>query len=420
MTFTSPLDGTRWSDIHAAMACALLGGTAMFTADFALVLHLQSTGLGGAAVATLIFCATLPLVLLAPLTGRMADRFDSRALMVASGLLQAAAIIGMIVTDDLPLLLALVVLNASGTALLSPTVSALVPAIAKGDDLPRAVAMVQTGTLVGMTAGPATAGFVVAAHGTDAALVVAACCALLRAALCCDIRTRRGGVRREPAAVGAAEAPAWNLRGDRLLTTMVIGMAVVIACLCSVNVLEVFLVREVYGASESTYGLINASWTAGMAVGAWIAAAVIGRLGRDSQLAWMLMGCLAVTGVLCVVFGMPLPTVALLVPLYLIGGALNACQNSAMQISVARRVPERFRGRAGAKVNGTVNGATLIGFVLGGALSSVLPTQTAFVVIGIATVAAVACCVPLVRRGTREEPAVAEAAPEPKPELVAA
>lgn len=420
MSFASSVDGTRWSDIHAAMACALLGGTAMFTADFALVLRLQSTGMGGAAVATLIFCATLPLVLLAPITGRMADRFDSRALMAASGLLQAAAITGMTLADGLPVLLALVVLNAAGTAMLSPTVSALVPAIATAADLPRAVAMVQTGTLIGMTAGPATAGFVVAAHGTDAALVVAACCALLRAALCCDIRTRRGGIRRETtAAVGAAEAPAWSLRGDRLLRTMVIGMAAVIACLCSVNVLEVFLVREVYGASESTYGLINASWTAGMAVGAWIAAAVIGRLGKDTRLAWMLMGCLAATGVLCIVFGTPLPSVALLVPLYLIGGALNACENSAMQISIARRVPERFRGRAGAKVTGIVNGATLIGFVLGGALSSVLPTRPAFVVIGVATVAVVACCVPLVRRGTREEP-VGEAAPAPRPQPVAA
>ena len=85
MSFTSFADGTRWSDIHAAAACAFLAGTAMFTADFALILELQSTGLGGAAVATLIICGTLPMVLLAPITGRMADRFDSRTLMAASG-----------------------------------------------------------------------------------------------------------------------------------------------------------------------------------------------------------------------------------------------------------------------------------------------------------------------------------------------
>ncbi len=420
MSFTSSFEGTRWPDVHAAAACSFLGGTAMFTADFALILHLQTTGLGGAAVATLIICATLPLVLLAPLTGRMADRFDSRALMAGGGLLQAAAITGMVLTDHLPALLGLVILNAGGTALLVPTITALIPVIATDADLPRAIAMVQTGSLIGMAAGPATAGFIVAAHGTDTALAVAACGALLRAVLCTDIRTRRGGIRRETATAQDTERPTWRLRGDRLLTTMVIGLGSVIACLCAVNVLEVFLVREVYGASESTYGLVNASWTAGMAVGAWVAAAVIGRIGpgRDPLLAWMLMGCLTMTGAVCIAFGMPLPFVGMLVPLYLIGGVLNAVQNSTMQVSVARRVPERFRGRAGAKVNGVINGATLIGFVLGGVLSSFLPTRTAFIVIGLATIAIVVCCIPMVRRGTREEPAETQAAPAR--ELVAA
>ncbi|WP_035697510.1 MFS transporter, partial [Glycomyces tenuis] len=140
-------------------------------------------------------------------------------------------------------------------------------------------------------------------------------------------------------------------------------------------------------------------------------AAVIRRLKRDAHLAWMLMTGLAMTGAVCVGLGMPLPTVFLLVPLMMFGGVLNACQNSAMQISVARRVPEDFRGRAGAKVNGILNAATLIGFVLGGALSSALPTRTVFVVIGVATIAIVVCCVPMIRRGTRDEPEAAEPAP---------
>lgn len=412
MSFTSFNEGTRWPDLYSAAACAFLAGTAMFTADFALVLHLQSTGMGAAAVATLITCATLPMVLLAPVTGRMADRFDSRTLMAGSGLIQAAAITGMIFADDLPVLLGLVIVNACGTAMLNPTVSALIPVIATAEDLPRAVATVQTGTLIGMAAGPGAAGFVVGAHGTNGALVVAVCCALLRAALCTDIRTRRGGVRRDLTASSDARQPVWRLRGDRLLSTVVIGMGAVIACLCSMNILEVFLIREVYGASESTYGLIHACWTVGMAGGAWVAAAVIRRLKRDGDLAWMLMICLAATGTVCISLGMPLPSVGLLVPILMLGGVLNASENSAVQVSVARRVPERFRGRAGAKVNGVLHSATLIGFVLGGFLSSMLSTRTAYVVIGVATIAIVLCCVPMIRRGTREdEPEPAEAAP---------
>ncbi|WP_100445283.1 MFS transporter [Glycomyces xiaoerkulensis] len=403
MSFTSFPEGTRWSDLYTTAACSLLGGTAMFTADFALILQLQSAGLGGAAVATLIFCATLPIVLLAPVAGHMADRFDSRALMAGSGLLQSAAITCMVLTDHLPALLALVVVNAAGTVLLSPTVSALVPVIATAKDLPRAVATVQTGNLVGMTAGPATAGFIVAAHGTGAALLVAASCALLRALLSCDVRTRRGGVRRDTAPAGNTERPAWHLRGDRLLTAMVIGLAAVIACLGAANVLEVFLVREVFGASESTYGLINATWTAGMAAGAWITAAAIARVARDGRLALLLMGALTGMGVITLLFSSPLPTVLMLVPLYLIGGLINASMNSITQVSIARRVPERFRGRAGAKVNGIINAAMLCGFVLGGALAEVLSTRQTYLLIGLGTIATVACCLPMVRRADRRE-----------------
>src|SRR5919106_6136322 len=113
MSFTSFLDGTRWSDVNTAAVCAFLAGTAMFTADFALTLQLQTEGYGGFAIAALIISATLPLVLLAPLTGRMADRFDSRALMAISGLVQTAAIVTMAFTDNLYALYALVMVNAA-------------------------------------------------------------------------------------------------------------------------------------------------------------------------------------------------------------------------------------------------------------------------------------------------------------------
>ncbi|MQM26630.1 MFS transporter [Glycomyces albidus] len=435
MSFTSFLDGTRWSDVYTAAACAFLAGTAMFTADFALTLRLQTEGHGGFAIAALIICATLPLVALSRVAGRMADRFDSRALMASSGLLQAASIVAMAFTDDLIALYGLVILNACGTAINQPVVSALVPVMARGEDLPRAVAMVQTGMLIGLAAGPAAAGFVIGSHSSGAALMLAAGCALLRVLFCLDIRTRRGGVRRDPAARAASGKAKWRLRGDRLLTAMVFGLSAVIAAMCAVNVLSVFLVREVYDASESMYGLIKACWTLGMVAGAWIAAAVIRRLDRDVQLAWMLMACLAGVGLVCFGQGLPLFSVLLMVPLNLIGGILNAGENSALGIALARRVPEAFRGRANGAVNGPVNAAQLIGFLLGGALSTVLDVQVAFMAVGLASIAIVLACLPIIRRAARDDEdrtgaegtgtdgtdrAGAGPAPAPQPELAGA
>ncbi|MEU5871973.1 MFS transporter [Glycomyces sp. NPDC047369] len=416
MSFTSFADGTRWSDVYTSAACAFLAGTAMFTADFALTLRLQTDGYGGIAIAALIICATLPLVVLSPVTGRLADRFDSRALMASSGLLQAASIVAMAFTDNLYALFALVILNACGTAVNMPVVSALVPVMAKPKDLPHAVAMVQTGTLTGLAAGPALAGVVIGAHSSGAALMLAAGFALLRVLFCLDIRTRRGGVRRDLAAQAATGAAPWRLGGDRLLTAMVFGLSAVIAAMCAVNVLSVFLVREVYDATESMYGLIKSCWTVGMVAGAWLAAALIRRLDRDVQLAWMLMACLAGVGLVCIGQGVPLASVLLMVPLNLIGGMFNAGENSALGIAVARRVPEAFRGRANAAVNGRVNAAQLIGFLLGGAMSTVMDVQAAFVAVGLVSIAIVLACLPLIRRAARTDGTGTPAQPAPAPE----
>ncbi|GAA2145227.1 MFS transporter [Glycomyces algeriensis] len=420
MSFTSFLDGTRWSDVYTAATCAFLAGTAMFTADFALTLRLQTEGYGGIAIAALIICATLPLVLLAPFTGRMADRFDSRALMAVSGLVQTAAIVAMAFTDNLYGLYGLVIVNAAGTAVLQPVVSALVPTMASREDLPRAVALVQTGTLVGLAAGPAAAGFLIGANGVGAALALAAACAMARVLLCCDIRTRRGGMRRPVAAKEALVGAGWSLGGDRLLTVVVVAFSAVIAALCAVNVLSVFLVREVYDATESMYGLIKACWTAGMVVGAWIAAAVIRRLDRDVQLAWMVMACLAGVGLVCFGQGMPLFTVLLMVPLNLLGGMFNAGENSALGIAVARRVPEAFLGRANAAVHGRLAAAQLIGFLLGGAMSVVMDVQVAFAAVGLLSIAIVIACLPAIRRAARDDEAGTPQAQAPKRELAAA
>jgi MFS family permease len=201
---------------------------------------------------------------------------------------------------------------------------------------------------------------------------------------------------------------------------MVVGLVAVIGALSAVNVLEVFLVREVYGAPEALYGSINATWTVGMAIGAWVAAAVIGRMGRDGQLAMLLMTSLLGTGAVCTILGLPLPTVFLLVPLYFIGGICNSMQNSALGISIARRVPEHLRGRASARIGAIIHASTLGGFALGGFLSTFLGTRTSFLILGLFTIAAVGVCLPMVRAAARADDAAEPDRAAPVPAAAAA
>jgi MFS family permease len=155
-----------------------------------------------------------------------------------------------------------------------------------------------------------------------------------------------------------------------------------------------------------------------MVGGAWVAAAVIRRLSRDVQLAWMLMACLAGVGLVCFGQGLPLFSVLLLVPLNLIGGLFNAGENATLAIAVARRVPEAFRGRANAAVGGRVNAAQLIGFLLGGVLSTVLDVRVAYMAVGLVSIGIVLACLPIIRRAAdRDGTAGMSVAPEAKRDL---
>jgi MFS family permease len=169
------------------------------------------------------------------------------------------------------------------------------------------------------------------------------------------------------------------------------------------------------------YGLIKACWIVGMIGGAWIAAAVIRRLSRDVQLAWMLMACLAGVGLVCFGQGLPLFSVLLLVPLNLIGGLFNAGENSTLGIAVARRVPEAFRGRANAAVGGRINAAQLIGFLLGGAMSTVLDVRVAFMTVGLVSIGIVVACLPIIRRAADGDgPEDSPVSPSPERDLAGA
>src|SRR4029453_19050063 len=90
MSFTSPVPAPpRWRDVYVAATCGAVSMAGDFLAATALVLALQSRGGGSVAGAGVLLASTVPLVVLGPMTGRLADRVDSRTLLVAVGLVQA-------------------------------------------------------------------------------------------------------------------------------------------------------------------------------------------------------------------------------------------------------------------------------------------------------------------------------------------
>ncbi|MFG2105910.1 MFS transporter [Micromonospora chersina] len=401
MSFTS--GPSRWADVWLATAARGISSCGDFLAASALTLALQSAGAGGLAVSGLLLAATLPLVALAPLTGRLADRVDSRVLLVAAGLGQAATCLALAYAGHPALVIALVALLAAGLAVTQPVLAALVPAMVRAEDLPRAGALNQTAGTLGALAGPALAGLLVGQFGTRVPLLVDAVSYLALVAAGLLIRTRRGGRRpTAPAAGAATPPPAWRFRGDPLLPVMVGSLAAVVAAVGAINVIEVFFIRETLHSSTTVYGLVTGAWTLGIVVGGWLFARLARRLTDDGALlgaGLVLLGgcCLAVLASAAV------PTAWLLVPIWLAGGVGNGGDNVFNNLLLARRVPEVARGRAFAIFGAAVQGAGMGGYLIGGLLLEVAAPRPLVAGCGVAGVLVVVAAAWPVRRAVRAE-----------------
>ncbi|RAO04028.1 hypothetical protein GUI43_05223 [Micromonospora noduli] len=226
-----------------------------------------------------------------------------------------------------------------------------------------------------------------------------------------------------PAVSGGVATPGgteigWRLRRDPLMLVMVVSTAVVIAAIGGINVIEVFFIRETLEGSATTYGLVSAAWMAGMLPGTWLAVRLARRLDDDAGLVRGVLATLAVCS-LMVLLASTVPAAGVLVPLWLVGGAANGGENVFANLLTARRVPEAMRARAYASYGAAVQGGSMAGFLIGGALLAVVPPRPLIAGAGVVGLLVVLVFVPFVTRAVRRSSSAGLATPgrpaEPEP-----
>src|ERR1700741_5440889 len=104
MSFTSsaaapnaeaPAATPRWPDLYIAALARAVSGCGDMLAATALALILVARGESGLAVAGILLAAAVPLGAVGPIAGRLADRVDSRTLIVSVGLVQVAVCVAL-------------------------------------------------------------------------------------------------------------------------------------------------------------------------------------------------------------------------------------------------------------------------------------------------------------------------------------
>ena len=360
-------------DLRLLSGAVLLSAAGDMLLVVVLALRVHDLTGSGFAVAALFAALMAPMVVLAPLAGRLVDGVETRRLLLLVSLAQAAVAGALVFADGLAPILVLTALLGAGAAVAGPAEAALVPP--RSRDGPRAGQRLgRDRALLGLHRRPA------AGRRTDggrrhrlglAANAASFGAVALAAALMRVRRVPRGprGVARSTAVFAAAVR-----RPD---AAVAIGAAVAALVFISASItVEVFYVATSSAPGPSGYSLVFAGWMArhgdrrdrcGVADQGAARRRRAGRARRAGRrhgrrrvvavLAWVIAG-------------------------FFVGGIGHGVKNVLLRTLIQQRVPAEAHGRAFAAYNAARNTAELGALAAGGVIVGVLGAQPALFIAG--------------------------------------
>jgi MFS family permease len=346
------------------------------------VLVVQITGsasaVGGALVARL-----LPTIA-SPLAGVLADRFDRRAVLVASDLTRALLVLGLVFARDLATIYVLVFLMGLARTVFNPTVRAAFPSVVGGGDLTRANALISGTFSVSETAGPALGGLLVATVGVDAAFVFDSVTYLVSAALLSLTPLARPQSNDEDASfIQDLKAGFTYLAGARVPLAIVAGAFLTVLTINTTIPAEVFLATKTFEVGNAGYGLLVGLWGGGMILGS----AFVALLGGRIPLIPLYLSSILVSALALFATGIS-PTFVLALIALTIAGLANGIDDVTANTILQEQVPDVFLGRVFAVRFLSYGAGEALAFTVGGLVVDAVGQRSTYLYAGGATAVA--------------------------------
>lgn len=345
-----------------------------FNAVALVVVVFELTG-SGRGVAGAVMFEVLPVLLLGPVAGLVADRLPRRRLMIGADLFRATAAMVLVVgAGHVGVIFAAAFGLSAGAVLFNPAAGSLLPEVVGDADVVTANSALWTAAVVGQIALAPTAGFVISAWGVEAAFALNAATFLVSALLLARLPAGRA-----PAEIGAR---GWSaaLAGVRAVrTNPLLARLAVVQVLASMSAgatsgLLVVLAERWLEVGPAGFGSLLAAIGVGGAAGPLLLRRFIAAGGKR----W-LFGPFAVRGAVDLTLaGVAHPVVA--------GGALVAYGMStstgmvAYQSTLQTLVAPDTRGRAFAFYDVLWNTARLLSLAAGGVLADLTDIRVVYVV----------------------------------------
>ncbi|MGA7911621.1 MAG: MFS transporter, partial [Candidatus Dormiibacterota bacterium] len=334
-----------------------------------------------------LFLTQGPAILLAPISGALADRMDRRTLNVVSCLVSAAvtAVFGLLSwahSDLLGVWMTLALIYGLSFVAQMTVRATLTPSLVPTGELLNATSLVQVSLQGAQFAGPLIATPVLAAGGPTVAWTFCSLLYLASAALCATIGEVRGGGRRDDTGFGllvayrylrsrgAAWVAVWAVALHCMLTMSYLGM------------LPMFVAMDLH-AGTSTYGALLTSIGLGAVIGSLGLAQFAGPRYRPVLFGYAIV----FSGVALSLLGATSSASYALILGFLVGSSQAMFMSMTLAI-IQSSVADEFRGRATSFYQMiTLTPMALFGWGMGG-LADVTEPRPLMVILGISFIVA--------------------------------
>ncbi len=333
------------------------------------------TGLVGAGQA-------VALLLLSPLGGALADRYDRRRLLQVA---QASALLVALTLAVLTLsgvvqawqVVVSVLLTTAAATFDQPARQALIPALVPRKQIPEAIALLNPSREVAILAGPLIAGVLIAVGGPGAMYafdVLTYATLIVVLALVRIPRLTPTGAAAGPVFASIAEGARYVVH--RPLITSLMGLDLSATVFSAYRVLLPALAADVLLVGPTGYGVLSAAPSAG----ALLATYTIFRVVKDSRRQGrVLLAATALYGCSALLLAQS-RTIWLAVGAAMLLGAFDAMATTIRHAAVQVDTPDEIRGRVTAFYQMSSRGGPAIGDVIVGAVAGVVGPVVALTV----------------------------------------
>jgi len=358
----------------------------------------SASALAGVAIAT-----ALPVLFLGPLAGVFVDRLDRRRLMLAMDLangviIGTAATLLMIGVLQVWEIYVLTILASTATVFHRPALQSSIPNLVPQDELMRANGLYQLSAGAAGIAGPAVGGILVGMIGSGDTMLVDAVTFLLAAVSLAfaSFPSPRIEVKKGLGAILSDLAAGLRfLRDSRILFFMLLLFALINFILAPTSILFPIMAKDVLHAGARGFGLFGSALSLGMVIGGLFTS----RAKRGRHRGLLIIGGLALLGVMLAVFGLSRDLSLSLAALGIVGFSV-AMVNVTEAVIFQTCVPNDLQGRVFAAQSAITDGLQPISLAATGAILTLLAAPT--IIVGCGVAAALAGLGALLVRGMRQ------------------